>query len=314
LQYNRRIVTGKLNDNETARGILTRFSGSCLGNVKASASSSSRRKALAQLVLLLWVWTCRASWAQGPWSPAAIIEDDRIKEVSGVAPASRSGEFWCLNDSGHPAEIFRIGPSGRVLQAVDLRGAKNVDWEAMTLDDQGRLIIADIGDNGRKRSDYQLYILPEPAPEAAFAEPAATVSFRYADGQSHDAESIFSMAGNLYLITRELSPNAHPAVFRLDSIGPNVAEARFVASLQAAPMTSDAVYLPDRRELVTLSYAAITTFSVARESELQRPPISVKPILLGQCEALCVQSGQLLVTTEPGMIWRFPLQQKKPDE
>ena len=246
----------------------------------------------------------------GPWpfrGPTAQVRDPRITELSGIAPASNPGEYWCLNDSGHPPEIYRITAAGAVRQAVVIRGAINVDWEAMTRDDQGRLVIADVGDNLRKRKDYQIYIVPEPAADQDSIDPASVVSFAYADGASRDCEAIFLLAGRFYLVSKDADPRVAAAVFRLDLTGPASAEALLVTHLPTRWPVTDAAFSGQRRELAVLSYAGVTRWAVAEESELgQSPPVHTT-MFFGQAEALCHAGDDLLVTNEQGAVWQIPV-------
>jgi hypothetical protein len=104
-------------------------------------------------------------------SPEHVCEfkDGAIPEPSGLVLSpgwGSQGIYWTLPDSGSKAFIYSFDLKGRVQRKVDVMGAENIDWEEIAADDSGRLILADIGDNGRKRKTITLYRMPEPDPKA----------------------------------------------------------------------------------------------------------------------------------------------------
>jgi hypothetical protein len=88
-----------------------------------------------------------------------------IDELSGLAASTRhNGVFYAINDSGNAAEIFAIGLSGQTYGRWRLP-VVNVDWEAISaFRFRGRhwLMIADVGDNLRRRTSYALHLIEEP--------------------------------------------------------------------------------------------------------------------------------------------------------
>lgn len=135
----------------------------------------------------------------GPARREATLTDPRIHESSGLAVSRRTpGVFWTHNDSGNPPHLFAIDRQGRTLATVTVAGAENVDWEDLAsyeLDGQAYLLIADVGDNKAHRDLCQLYIVPEPAVDAAqvgrelSVEVRTTIDFRYPDAP-RDCEAV----------------------------------------------------------------------------------------------------------------------------
>ena len=123
---------------------------------------------LAATLLTLIVAVAGSASGQDDNSPIKNLGFNRnpaINESSGLAIASTEDAFWTFNDSGGEAQLFLLQGSGKLLYTVQLRGARNVDWEAMTrfnIDDQPWLVVADVGDNQRRRKTCQLYFCPEP--------------------------------------------------------------------------------------------------------------------------------------------------------
>lgn len=97
-----------------------------------------------------------------------VLNHAEIDEASGlVASVRNAGMFWTHNDSGDEPRIFLIDTLGRCHAEVHLSGAKNRDWEDITLGpgpekDVPYLYIGDIGDNFARYDYKYLYRIPEP--------------------------------------------------------------------------------------------------------------------------------------------------------
>ncbi len=102
----------------------------------------------------------------GPTTPAPkklfTIRDERIQESSGLAKSVKHpGTYWTVNDSGDTGRVFALDANGKV-EAVLRFGAKVTDVEALGVDRDGTLYIADIGDNEENRDQIEIYTIPEP--------------------------------------------------------------------------------------------------------------------------------------------------------
>lgn len=95
-----------------------------------------------------------------------VNNNDQVTESSGLAYSTFvEDSIWTLNDSGHSNELFLLKTDGTLQARVSINGATNVDWEAMAgfkIDGTAQLVLADVGDNLKRRKNYQLYLLPEP--------------------------------------------------------------------------------------------------------------------------------------------------------
>ena len=121
-----------------------------------------------------------------------VLEDKVIDEASGLAASRNNDEMlWVINDDG-PAVLYAINATGKSLGRVELADARNRDWEDLAsfrLNDDAYLLVADIGDNERRREKVRLYLLPEPEPATSKSTSARRIDFRYPDGP-RDAEAI----------------------------------------------------------------------------------------------------------------------------
>lgn len=119
--------------------------------------------------------------------------DAQIDESSGLAASSYGdGVVYTFNDSGDTARFFAVNASGATVAIYTLKGATNHDWEDMDTgtdaNGQPMLYFGDIGDNAVKRTEIDVYQVPEPR------GPSADVSwiryrFKYPDGP-HNAETL----------------------------------------------------------------------------------------------------------------------------
>lgn len=125
--------------------------------------------------------------------PLFKFADTRIDESSGLGTSSHGdGTYYTHNDSGDTARFFAVNSSGATVAIYTLQGATAHDWEDMETgtDSAGRpvLYFGDIGDNSSKRSEIDIYQVPEPRGPSANV-PWVRYRFKYPDG-SHNAETL----------------------------------------------------------------------------------------------------------------------------
>lgn len=100
--------------------------------------------------------------------PIASLSGNPAKENSGIVQSRRQpGLYWLHNDSGDEPRIYPLLSNSdqfMVDETVEagagtlLSGAENIDWEDITVDDQGHVIVADVGNNKNKRRDLTLVL------------------------------------------------------------------------------------------------------------------------------------------------------------
>ena len=95
------------------------------------------------------------------------IISKHLPEVSGIqASRSNPGHFYVHNDKGKSL-VHVINQEGSHLGSVNIKKAKNRDWEDITsveVEDSVWLVIGDVGDNSAKHKDVTLYFTKEPQP------------------------------------------------------------------------------------------------------------------------------------------------------
>jgi hypothetical protein len=259
---------------------------------------------------------------------AAKLNLKQVPECSALwASTLHPGVFWTLSDSGNKPEIVPvradgspvIGPAG-LWSGVTLKGLKNADWEALTADGQGNLIVGDVGNNLSRRKDLAFYIFKEPAVGAkevaefrkiAFTWPDQTV---YPDPEiSHDCEAIFFVRGKLYLLTKHRRDTLTD-LWRAD-LPASGAQATLtkLARFDAKGMVTDASVSPDGKRLAILTYRMAWVFELPATGEafFQGPakvaPLS-PPLLSWQVEGCAWLDAQtLLIGSEQGDLFKLPL-------
>ena len=140
----------------------------------------------------------------------ARIQDPRLNECSGLERSRRhDGVFWALNDSGGQPELFALDAAGRALGRVRVLGAKNVDWEGITADDDGHLYLHDGGNNLNQRRDLVVYRIPEPSALDGEVTVDQVIPFVFPDqaafppaARNFDSEALFWDEGALHLLTK----------------------------------------------------------------------------------------------------------------
>ena len=137
--------------------------------------------------------------AAGDDTVAFTITDPRITESSGLARDPGAGAYWTVNDSGDGGVVYGISQRGDVTGTLRYR-ADPVDVEALAMHD-GRLYVADIGDNGADRDVVTVYYFDN-AQASDQTVAYRSWEFRYPDG-AHDAETLLvDDAGRLFFVTK----------------------------------------------------------------------------------------------------------------
>ncbi len=116
--------------------------------------------------------------AEGPSGSTAPHGSFPGHENSGIVKSRQFPDlYWLHNDSGDEPRVYPIHGDGTDYKSarssermgVLLGAAINVDWEDITVNESGQLIVCDLGNNRNDRRDLVIYLVPEPAPLAARA-------------------------------------------------------------------------------------------------------------------------------------------------
>jgi hypothetical protein len=150
-----------------------------------------------------------------------------------VASRTQPGVYYWLRDGGpskpdRPRDAIwamRLDAAGNPLPvrgstlfpSYDVKGAKNVDWEDLAVDDTGALWIGELGANDCKRQQ-RLYRTTEPLPGSTAAiTVSASYDLRFTDDlksgcRTYNSEAMFWLDGHLYVFAK----TAGSPVYRVD--------------------------------------------------------------------------------------------------
>jgi len=272
-----------------------------------TSSNRSTRALIVRLVVLVAVLACSrpdrtpaidsggsstsgASVAAKPLGSAPVtftvvgeVAASTLDESSGLAAsAGEPGIFWTMNDDTD-AVLFALDTTGADLGRVRLAGARNLDWEAISVGPcAGSVCVyaGDTGDNEAVRRTRLVYRVPEPRRSGGrfpASVPATRLEYRYSDGPK-DVEAMWIGADeSIWLVskrpTRDSSSGRHrPAlVYRIGKEAwqeKGVVVAQLVDSLPIIPgsapgrLITDASLAPDHRLLALRTYTELYLLDV----------------------------------------------------
>ena len=274
---------------------------------------------------------------------SAKVDKKLVPECSALwASQQNPGVFWTLSDSGNKPEIIPLRSDGSLAwgtkgitlndgslawgtKGITLKGAKNYDWEALTGDAEGNMVVADVGNNTSNRRQLNLYLFKEPSAQNPEVTEVKTVSFVWPDQKEfpdselkHDCESIFKIKGNIYFLTKHRRDTL-TELWRIDIPKLNEqAKLTKLAQFDAKGMVTDASVSPDGKSLAILTYRAVWVIALPATGEnffdgsMSYTPLS-PPLLSWQIEGCAWFDAQtLLVGSEQGDLFKIPLSALKP--
>jgi hypothetical protein len=243
-----------------------------------------------------------------------------------VASVAHPGVFWAHGDSGTEPVLFAVDERARTLARVHIEGAKNHDWEDLTVDAHGNLYVGDIGNNDGDRDDLTIYVLREPDPKRAEQRVPVlrTIRFRYPDQfdgkgvrksvDNFDAEALFMLGDELFIATKHHA-DAHTTLYRVplaqaegQVVLQRVAEfdVQMKKSQHKGQVTSAAAS-PDGKEVALLSYKHLFLFTVRGDHVLEGPVAVAKAPKVEKLEALTWDARGIVVASEHGELMRVPV-------
>jgi len=260
--------------------------------------------------------------------PRARLEGRAARETSGIVRSRQwPALYWVHNDSGDEPRLYPIDRDGKVNVAaregrpdgVLLGGATNVDWEDITTDAAGHLIVADVGNNYNNRRDLVLYYLDEPSPTAGFTTVKKKVFLRYPeqavfpaplDDFNYDSEAVFTRGDTVYLLTKHRS-DRRTRLYRLDDPRPHETNLLTrVGEFEIGGKVTGADASPDGRELAVVTYDAVWLFTAHAGDDYFGGEVRWMPFRAPQVEGVCFDSPGLLLLSdeEAGALYEVPVE------
>jgi len=190
------------------------------------------------------------------------VELPAIPEASGLAASLRTpGILWTHNDTDDPV-LFAIDASGNVKGQIRVTGAKNNNWEDVSVAPclaGSCLYIADIGDNGGKRKHITVYRVKEPLPSDTATDSAQAFPAEYPRDGSEDAEGAWvTSRREVYIVTKGETGSVVIYRYPGDARVGASSELRKIVTLESGDikrreMITDADLSPDERWVVLRS-------------------------------------------------------------
>jgi hypothetical protein len=240
-----------------------------------------------------------------------------VAESSGLALGPEPGTFYTHGDHGNAPVLSVINWQGELLRQVEIPTATNEDWEALTVDDTGRIYIGDFGNNKNNRRDLTIYRF-DPAQPAAVPP---RIRFRYADqtafpppdpaDHNWDCEAMVWRDGQLYLFSRDRGRSRTCRIHRLpDTPTPpdEEAVAEYIGSYELPAQVTDAALHPDGHLLALLSQQQLFLVKITPESLLDGEVRIVPLPEVSHAEGVVfTDSVTLAITTEKGGMYQLIL-------
>jgi len=246
-------------------------------------------RSVASLLIALGLAGAWALTAAARDSVAFTITDPRITESSGLAADPAAEGYWTVNDSGDSAVAYGLSTSGTVVGTMEYR-AEPIDVEAVALHD-GRLYVADIGDNLAERGYVTVYYFDDARADDE------TVSYRswdftYPDGP-HDAETLLvDESGRLFVVTKDAKGGVYAAPRK-----PKRTRVNQLTKVGDAPAAvTDGTFLPGGNRIALLTYGSIEVIDAESYEFLDRAdfPLQAQPESL----TVSLDGSSLLVGSE----------------
>ncbi|WP_299338875.1 hypothetical protein [uncultured Psychroserpens sp.] len=154
------------------------------------------------LSLLSILFFLTSSCETGKLTPLADLPSS-LKETSAIELAKGSDLLWVIEDAGNKNNLYGLNPGGKIVKDIDIDNVQNIDWEDLTSDTDGNIYIGDIGNNSKKRKNFAIFKVSQPATLDETTD-AEVISFKLPkDMKSEDFESFFLHNDWFYLFSKE---------------------------------------------------------------------------------------------------------------
>jgi len=177
--------------------------------------------------------------------------------------------LWTMNDSGGEPVLYGFDRNtGEVTQAIRIENAENVDWEALTSNDE-QIFIGDFGNNRGNRKDLRVYVIDKSEiPENEYVSLTANridfsypdqVSFKYGmNNNPFDCEAFICFNDTLFLFTKDWVTRS-TKVYAIPS-KPGIYEAELVDSFLVDGLVTGADISRNKEKLALLGYKDYVPF------------------------------------------------------
>jgi hypothetical protein len=254
-------------------------------------------RTLRSLLLALFVLALclPAAAAAADSEEISTMSDPRIEESSGLAISPEHKDLAYTINDGDDAIVFAIELStGDVVGTTRVRGNLE-DTEAIAIDGDGRMWLADLGDNDTERNDAALYRFPEPGPGRHSVNARRfPVSF---EGGPADIETfmVHPKTGEKFLATRdeESTGRLYSLPKKLNRNGDNQAK----DLNKSTPVdTSDGTFTPSGSQALIRTGFAVHVFDPETWTEVEE--LSVPEVENGESISMEPGGGSFIIGSE----------------
>jgi hypothetical protein len=243
--------------------------------LSCAAHCAAVRAYVFTVVFAISLVSCRAKESSTPpqlsnASTTGAFSSPRLEEASGLVTSSTAANvFWAQNDSGNDPELFAFDSSGTSLGVARVRGAENVDWEAIALGPCPRgscVYIGDVGDNRARRQHVVIYRLPEPSAGDTVTAVADSIRVQYPDGP-RDVEAMWVSADSTVWLLSKRPLFAPGGVLRQAQLYRIRADAWYTAATHVAELVDSLPVVPrasDDRTWITDASLSVPDSAGAR--------------------------------------------------
>lgn len=174
-------------------------------------------KILSFLIVLLPFFSCSNAEIKDEKEPKSLqaesfIPDlsEKLQEISGLIIYDNL--FWGFNDSGGKDRLYGFDKTGTIQKEIEIKDAKNRDWEAIA-QDEDNIYIGDFGNNGGSREGLCIYKINKSDIEDKEEQnvDAKKIGFNYVNQTRfaylnnttpYDCEALVEFNGNLFIFSK----------------------------------------------------------------------------------------------------------------
>ena len=236
------------------------------------------------------------------------MDKKEVKESSGFELAE-DGNLWTHADGGNAPVLYKVKPTGELLQTLDIPHTTNQDWEDLTKDGEGYIYIGDFGNNENRRRNLRIFRVKESDPAQV-----DTITFTYADQKAFppskadwnfDCEAFFYFKENLYLFSKNRGTTGLVKMYKIPA-KPGAYQAQVADSLPIASRITAADISPDGQTMVLLGYGNLYVFDNQSQDQFFDSEKYCIPIgKSGQAEALVfLNNRDFVFSNEGGKIFK----------
>ncbi len=125
-----------------------------------------------------------------------------LTEVSGNEIIAGSELIWMIEDSGNKNHVYGLDTKGTIKRDITVVNAENRDWEDLASDAYGNLYIGDFGNNSKKRKQFTIYKISNPA-NSGDSVSAEIINFELPkDQKSENFEGFFIHQNSFYIFSK----------------------------------------------------------------------------------------------------------------